>query len=105
MNWTKTVKEFAILLFLVLCGLALLGDLVSLIRYHGSFFSTIINFAEEVGGYMIRIGAVLILAEISENVFAIRNGEKAVAAAPKPTAKPAAKQEAKPAEDTSAEVK
>ncbi len=105
MNWTKTVKEFAILLFLVLCGLALLSDLVSLIRYHGSFFSTIISFAEEVGGYMIRFGAVLILAEISENVYAIRNGEKAVAAAPKSAAKPAAKQEAKPAEVSSTEEK
>ena len=106
MNWTKTVKDFAILLFLALCAFALLSDLYSVIFYHSKFFPTIFSLAKEIGGYAIRIGAVLVLTEISENVFAIRNGGKApVAAAPaaKPAVKTVEKKEEKPAEKESAE--
>ncbi|HRU97267.1 hypothetical protein [Ruminococcus sp. XPD3002] len=78
MNWTKTVKDFAILLLLVLAALALISDIISLIRYHGSgsILSTLISLVKEICGYIIRIGALLVLAEISENVYAIRTGDK-----------------------------
>ncbi|MBR6983837.1 MAG: hypothetical protein IKH75_09995 [Ruminococcus sp.] len=78
MNWTKTVKDFAILLLLVLAALALISDIISLIRYHGSgsILSTLISLVKEICGYIIRIGGLLVLAEISENVYAIRTGDK-----------------------------
>ena len=78
MNWTKTVKDFAILLLLVLAALALISDIISLIRYHGSgsILSTLISLVKEICGYVIRIGGLLVLAEISENVYAIKTGDK-----------------------------
>ncbi len=78
MNWTKTVKDFAILLLLVLAALALISDIISLIRYHGSgsILSTLISLVKEICGYIIRIGGLLVLAEISENVYAIKTGDK-----------------------------
>ena len=76
MNWTKTVKDFGVLLLLALSALALISSIISLISYHGNILSSLISLVRTIGEYVISIGGLLVLAEISENVFAIRNGEK-----------------------------
>ena len=75
MNWTKTVKSFAVLLLLALVGLTLLYDLGNIIFHHYSVLSTLINFVRDSATYAIRVGALLVLVEISENVYAIKNGK------------------------------
>ena len=76
MNWTKTIKSFAIILFLGLAALAVVDDLGNIIFHHYRILSTLISCVKEVAGYAIRIGILLILVEISENIYAIRNGGK-----------------------------
>ena len=76
MNWTKNIKSFAIILFLGLAALAVVDDLGNIIFHHYRILSTLISCVKEVAGYAIRIGILLILVEISENIYAIRNGGK-----------------------------
>ena len=75
MNWTKTVKNFAVLLFLVLVGLTLLNDLGNIIFHDFRILSTLIGFVKDTATYAIRIGALLVLVEISENVYALKTGK------------------------------
>ena len=50
--------------------------LVLSLKGYGSILSTLISLIKEICGYIIRIGGLLVLAEISENVYAIRTGDK-----------------------------
>ncbi|MBQ8961089.1 MAG: hypothetical protein IJ071_07715 [Ruminococcus sp.] len=78
MNWTKTIKSFALIVFLGLAALAVVDDLGNIIFHHYRILSTLISCVKEVAGYAIRIGVLLLLVEISENVYAIRTGNKSV---------------------------
>ncbi|HBB72408.1 MAG TPA: hypothetical protein DCZ71_07375 [Ruminococcus sp.] len=88
MLWTRMIKNSAKILFCVVIGLSVLSTLISMFRYHSSFLSEIISLSRSIISYGFTIASLLIMCEISENVYDIKNGNKD--SAPAAAAKPAA---------------
>ena len=88
MFWTKKVKEVATLIFLVLLAVCAVDFIIDVIRYH-NFFNYLLSFVRSVISYGLTLATLLVVTEISENVYDIKMGNKTPASFSAP-AKPAA---------------